>query len=72
MKLMGCNEDSSTEQQRKQTVTTIILIRRIYKIKGTHRANLCHHPMPSALPSNNELPSGQLPHSKPSMTPHDT
>jgi len=58
-KLMGRDKDSLTEQQRKWTVTTIILIRRIY--------NFSHHPMPRALMSSDSLPPGQLPHSKPSM-----
>jgi len=50
-KLVGRDKDSLTEQQRKRTATTIILIRRIYKNKGFRRAALSHLPMPSELPS---------------------
>jgi len=39
-KLVGGDKGSLTEQQRKQTLTTIILIRRIYKNQGKHRATL--------------------------------
>jgi len=40
-KLVGWDKGSLTEQQRKRTVTTIILIRRIYKTNsGMHRASL--------------------------------
>jgi len=46
--LMDQDEDNLTEWQRKQTVTTTILVRRIYKTKGMHRATLSHRPMPSA------------------------
>jgi len=45
-KLMGRDKDSLTEN-RKRTVTTMILLRRIYKNKGIHRAALSHLPMPS-------------------------
>jgi len=50
---MGRDKDSLTEQQRKGTVTTTILIRRIYKNKGIHRTTLSHHLMPGALPNGN-------------------
>jgi len=41
-KLICWDKDSLKEQQRKQTVTTIILIRRMYKktTNGIHRAIL--------------------------------
>ena len=39
-KLVGQNKDSLTEQQRTQTLTAIILIERLYKTKGIHRATL--------------------------------
>jgi len=40
-KLVCWNKSSLTEQQRKQTVTTVILIGRIYKINSKmHRAAL--------------------------------
>jgi len=34
-KLLGWDEDSLTEQQRKRKITTIILIKRIYKARTT-------------------------------------
>jgi len=68
---MGRDEDSLTEQQRKPTVTTILI--RIYKKKKRmYRAALSHHPMPSVLPSRDSPPHGQLTHSEPSMTSHST
>jgi len=52
-KLVGWDKDSLTEpeRQRKRTVTTILLMRRIYKTKGKHRATLSHYQMPRVLPS---------------------
>jgi len=37
------DKDSLTEKQRKQIVTTIILIRRIYKTNRILRATVSHH-----------------------------
>jgi len=37
-KLTSQGKDSLTEQQRMKTVATIVMIRRIYKKKGIHRA----------------------------------
>jgi len=43
-KLVGQDKDSLTEQQKKQTVTNIILIR-----TREYTEQLFHRPMPSAL-----------------------
>jgi len=59
-KLMGQEKGSLTEQQRKRTVTTIILIKRIYKTRE-HTEQLSHCPMPSAVPiSDPPLPRQPL------------
>jgi len=55
-KPLGQDKDSLTEWQRKQTVTKIILIRRISKTKGIHRATLSHRLMPGALRSPDSPP----------------
>jgi len=53
-KLVGWDEGSLAEQQMKQTVTTIIKIRRIYKkAKGRHRAT-------PSLPDAQHAPEPQL------------
>ena len=67
--LVGQGKDSITEQQRKQTATTIILIKRIYKKKETHRATLSP-PDAQWLPSRDSPPHSQLRHSAPSMMAH--
>ena len=67
-KVMGRDKDSLTEQQMKQTVTTAILTRRIYKTNSeVRRATLTAH----VLPSLNSLPPSQFPPPAPSMTAHD-
>jgi len=69
-KLMGQGKDSLTEWLRMLTVATTLLIRRVYKSKGIHRATLSHRSVPNALPSHDSPPASQLPHSAPSMTAH--
>jgi len=55
-KLMDWHKDSLTEQQREKKITTIILIKRIYRVQFSH------HSMPSLLLSR-KLPSpSQLHH----------
>jgi len=50
MKLVGWDEDSLTEQQRKRKITTI-LIKRIYKALDT-QCNFSNSQMPSPLSSS--------------------
>jgi len=50
-KLVDQDKDSLTEQQRNQSVITIILITRIYKTRE-YTGQVSHHPMPSTLPRN--------------------
>jgi len=50
-KLMGWNKDNLIEQQRKQTVTTIIQIRRTDKAREYTR-QFSYRLMPSLLPSS--------------------
>jgi len=68
-KLMGQGKGSLTEQQRKRTVTTI-LIRTKYESNRMHRATLSHHPMPSVVLSHDSPPLGHVPPLEPSMTSH--
>jgi len=56
---VGRDKDRLTEQQRKKTVTTILL-RRIHKTRE-YTEQLSHRPMPSALPSCGYPPPRQLP-----------
>jgi len=69
-KLVGWNKDSLTEPQRKRAVTTIILIRGIYK-KKEYTEELClsvQCPVHSSAEIN--LSTSLLPHSKLSMMSH--
>jgi len=69
-KLMGQDKGSLKEQQMKQTVATIKLIRRINKTNSRNAQSNSHHLMPWVLPSHNSPAPGQFPHSEPSMTSH--
>jgi len=51
-KIMGWDKSSLTEQRRKLTVTTIILIRRIYKTNSRNAQSSSHLPMPGVLLSH--------------------
>jgi len=64
-KLVGRDKGSLTEQQTKQTVTTIILIRRKYKTKQQNAQSSSHHPMLRALPSRDYLSPSKIPHRNP-------
>jgi len=50
-KLVGQDKGSLTEWQMKETVTTTILIRRIYKTKQQNAQNNSHRPMTRMLPN---------------------
>jgi len=69
-KLVGRDKGSLTEQQTKQTVTTTILIRKIYKINSENAQSNSHRLVPSALLSHDSLPSSQLPHPEPNTMTH--
>ena len=68
-KLVGGNKDSLTEQQTKQTLTTITLIRRIYKTNPKCTEQLSPSEDPCA-PDLRLTSASQLPHSELSMTTH--
>jgi len=53
---MGWDKDSVTEQQREKKITTIILIKIIYRVQFSHCSML------SSLPSSKKPSSDQLPH----------
>jgi len=68
-KLMGWDKGILTEQQTKGTVTTTILIRRIYKTaKSTEQLSPPSAPHAPKLPLTS--PPGQLPQPEPSMAAH--
>jgi len=51
-KLVGWDKDSLTQQQRKQTITTVVLIKIIHKARE-YTEQFSHCPMPSMLLNNN-------------------
>jgi len=65
--LVGWDKDGLTEQQRKRKITTIILIKTIYKERDT-QCNFSHCPMPSPLLSSDSPPPASSSTYIPSMT----
>jgi len=54
-KLVGWDKESLTEQQTEKKITTIILIKRIYRVQFSHRPTLSLPPH-SKLPCPSQLP----------------
>jgi len=65
---VGWDKGSLTEQQTKRTVTTTILIRRIYKTNRENEQSYSHRQMPSAVLRQDCLPTAHLP---PTRTQYD-
>jgi len=59
--LMGQYKGGSTEQQKAPTITTTILIRRIYKKRTKYTGQLSHRLITRELPSCEKFPPSQLP-----------
>jgi len=59
--LLGQDKGSLTEQQTKQTVTTTILIRRMYKTKLQNAQSNSHRLTPSVLLCHDSLPPHPAP-----------
>jgi len=51
-KLMGLDKDSLTGQQREIKITTIILIKRIYRVQFSHCLMLSSLPWPAPPPKH--------------------
>jgi len=67
---MSLDKGSLTAQQTKRTVTTIILIRRIYKSNSEMHWSTLNVQCPTRSWAAIHFPPRQLPHSEPSIKSH--